>query len=61
MRTQQHRLVDAQAAACAANVQPGTIRVWLTRGKLTRHGYDSQGRALIDLDELRALQNLKTT
>lgn len=49
-------LVDAYAASAATGIKPGTIRVWLTRGKLTHHGHDTAGRTLIDLAEL---QNLK--
>jgi hypothetical protein len=49
-------LIDAQAAALAAGVRPGTVRQWLRRGKLTHHGYDHHRRALIDLEELRALK-----
>jgi len=48
-------LVDAYAASAATGIKPGTIRVWLTRGKLTRHGYDTAGRTLIDLAELQKL------
>jgi hypothetical protein len=48
-------LVDAYAASAATGIKPGTIRVWLTRGKLTHHGHDSAGRTLIDLTELRKL------
>lgn len=47
-------LVDAYAAHTATGIPPGTIRVWLHRGKLTRHGHDRQGRALVDLHELQA-------
>lgn len=46
-------LVDAYAAHAATGIKPGTIRVWLHRGKLTRHGHDDQGRALVDLHELQ--------
>jgi hypothetical protein len=46
-------LVDAYAAHAATGIRPGTIRVWLHRGKLTRHGHDTEGRTLIDLHELR--------
>ncbi|MFI2367288.1 hypothetical protein [Streptomyces sp. NPDC018833] len=46
-------LVDAYAAAAATGIRPGTIRVWLHRGKLTHHGHDRQGRALVDLNELQ--------
>ncbi|MGW3936455.1 hypothetical protein [Streptomyces phaeochromogenes] len=46
-------LVDAYAAHAATGIRPGTIRVWLHRGKLTHHGHDRAGRALIDLHELQ--------
>lgn len=46
-------LVDAYAAHAATGIKPGTIRQWLRRGKLTHHGYDQAGRALIDLRELQ--------
>lgn len=49
---QQPLLVDAYAAQMATGIKPGTIRVWLHRRKLTHHGHDSQGRALVDLHEL---------
>lgn len=49
-------LVDAYAASAATGIKPGTIRVWLTRGKLTRHGHDTAGRTLIDLAELQKLK-----
>lgn len=47
-------IVDVYAAVTATGVKPGTIHVWLHRRKLTRHGYDRAGRALIDLHELEA-------
>lgn len=50
---QQPVLVDAYAAHAATGIRPGTIRVWLHRGKLTHHGHDAQGRALLDLHELQ--------
>lgn len=46
-------LVDAYAAATATGIRPGTIRVWLHRGKLTHHGHDKAGRTLVDLRELQ--------
>lgn len=46
-------LVDPYAAAAATGIKPGTIRVWLHRGKLTHHGHDKAGRALVDLNELQ--------
>lgn len=45
-------LVDTQAAHLATGIKPGTIRQWLKRGKLTHHGYDHAGRALVDLAEV---------
>lgn len=50
-------VVDIYAAAAATDVKPATLRKWLQRGKLTRHGYDRDGRALVDLDEV---ENLKS-
>ncbi|MDF2710661.1 MAG: hypothetical protein K0R62_6313 [Nonomuraea muscovyensis] len=47
-------LVDAYAAQAATGIRAGTIRVWLHRGKLTRHGHDDHGRALVDLHEVQA-------
>lgn len=44
-------------AAAAHGVKPATVRKWLQRGKLTRHGYDEQGRALIDAAELGRMVN----
>jgi hypothetical protein len=57
--TTEPRLADTQAAALAADVKPAQLRSWLHRGALIRHGHDHRGRALIDLDELEALQKLK--
>ncbi|WP_156722645.1 hypothetical protein [Streptomyces apocyni] len=51
---QQPVLVDLYAAHAATGIKPGTIRVWLHRGKLTHHGHDSSGRDLVDLRELQA-------
>ncbi|WP_455360007.1 hypothetical protein [Streptomyces sp. SYSU K21746] len=47
-------LVDPYAAQAATGIKPGTIRVWLHRGKLTHHGHDHAGRTLVDLHELQA-------
>lgn len=47
-------LVDTQAAAHAARIQPATIRSWARRGKLTQHGTDWRGRSLYDLNEVYA-------
>lgn len=49
----QPLLIDAYAAQMATGIKPGTIRQWLRRGKLTHHGYDQAGRALVDLNELQ--------
>jgi len=48
----QPLLVDLYAAQAATGIKPGTLRVWLHRGKLTHHGHDHQGRVLVDLNEL---------
>lgn len=48
----QPLLVDLYAAQAATGIKPGTLRQWLRRGKLTHHGYDQDGRALVDLNEL---------
>ncbi|MEE4546762.1 hypothetical protein V2S66_32960 [Streptomyces sp. V4-01] len=45
-------LVDTYAASIATGIRPGTIRVWLTRGRLTHHGHDHAGRTLVDLAEV---------
>ncbi|BAU83328.1 hypothetical protein SLA_2401 [Streptomyces laurentii] len=47
-------IVDTHAAHAATGTHPGTIRQWLRRGHLTHHGHDRAGRALVDLNELRA-------
>lgn len=48
------KLVDTVAAGLATGVKPATMRHWLRRGKLTRHGHDYYGRAIVDLDEVQA-------
>lgn len=48
-------LVDLYAARIATGKSPATLRTWIHRGELTRHGYDDRGRALIDLDDLHTL------
>lgn len=45
-------LVDTQAAAHAARVQPATIRSWARRGKLERQGSDANGRAMYSLSQV---------
>ncbi|WP_326808166.1 hypothetical protein OHB04_22775 [Streptomyces sp. NBC_01775] len=45
-------LVDIYTAAQLTGIKPGTLRVRLHRGALTRHGHDRQGRDLIDFNEL---------
>jgi hypothetical protein len=54
-------ITDIQAAALATRTRPGTIRVWLHRGRLTHHGHDPRGRDLVDLDELTTLTTTTTT
>lgn len=51
------RILDTVAAEKATGIKPATMRQWLRRGKLTRHGHDYYGRALVDLDELLTLRN----
>ncbi|MFF4246235.1 hypothetical protein ACFYY2_17455 [Streptomyces sp. NPDC001822] len=46
----QPLLVDLYAAAVRTGARPATLRVWVHRGHLDHHGYDSEGRVLIDLD-----------
>ncbi|MEU1805850.1 hypothetical protein [Streptomyces sp. NPDC019937] len=50
---EQPILVDPYAAQAATGIKPGTIRQWLRRGRLAHHGYDRDGRALVDLEELQ--------
>lgn len=50
---QQPLLVDAYAAQTATGIKPGTIRVWLHRGRITHHGHDRDGRTLVDLHEVQ--------
>ncbi|WP_228995092.1 hypothetical protein [Streptomyces sp. DH8] len=52
-------LVDLYAAHAATGIRPGTLRVWLHRGKITHHGHDHAGRTLVDLDELPAVGSVK--
>lgn len=53
------RIIDTQAAHLATGIKPATMRQWLHRGKLTRHGTDPDGRALVDLDELVQIRDLR--
>jgi hypothetical protein len=55
----QPPLVDIYAAALGVGERPATLRIWVHRGHLTHHGYDSQRRILIDLNELQALIHRK--
>lgn len=41
------------------NVKPATMRKWLPHGKLTRHGHDYYGRAIVDLDETERIHVTK--
>ena len=45
-------ITDTRAAALATGISPATLRQWLHRGKLTRHGTDRDGRTLVDLEEI---------
>lgn len=42
-------LVPTEVAAAACGVKPGTIRLWVHRGYLTRYG--TAKKALVDLTE----------
>ncbi|NUS76696.1 MAG: hypothetical protein HOV70_10915 [Streptomyces sp.] len=54
-------LVDLYAASVRTGTKPVTLRSWLHRGELNRHGYDDRGRVLVDLDEAIALTEQKAT
>ncbi|MFJ1782589.1 hypothetical protein ACIOKA_38420 [Streptomyces anulatus] len=45
-------LVDLYAATVATGISACTLRKRISRGTLTRHGYDRHGRVLVDLNEL---------
>jgi hypothetical protein len=53
-------LADSYAASVATAVKPATMRKWLQRGKLARHGYDAEGRVLVDLQEVETLKSSLT-
>ncbi|MGW6008660.1 hypothetical protein [Streptomyces sp. NPDC055210] len=55
----QPLLADIYAAALSVGERPATLRLWVHRGRLTHHGYDSQRRVLVDLHELQALIHQK--
>lgn len=50
------RLVDTVAAQLATGIEPALMRHWLRRGKLTPHGHDYRGRAIVDLNEVERLK-----
>ncbi|MFI6700305.1 hypothetical protein ACIBJC_15230 [Streptomyces sp. NPDC050509] len=52
-------IVDIYAAAAATGTDPRTLRKRLSRGTLTHHGYDRQGRALVDLAEVQTRAAVK--
>lgn len=49
-------IVDTGAAHAATGITPAKLRNWLHRGYLTRHGHDTAGRALVDLNEVEERQ-----
>lgn len=55
-------ILTVNAAAARCSLKPATIRKWLQRGKLTGHGYDQAGHALVALAEVeqRAFHDLKS-
>lgn len=44
-------MLTVNEAAAILRVKPGTVRTWLTQGKLTR--YKAGGRTLLDESEVR--------
>lgn len=50
------QLVDTTAAALGTGITPALMRHWIRRGKLTRHGHDYHGRAIVDLNEVEQLK-----
>lgn len=44
-------LLDGPALAVALHRSPKTVRNWAAQGLLARHGKDSKGRTLYNIDE----------
>lgn len=49
------KIVPVTVAAEHVGRKPATLRKWRQRGKLTDHGHDEEGRALVDLAEVEQL------
>lgn len=45
-------LVDTVAAAVAADVSPGTVRSWASRGRIKAKGKDARGRTTYALNDV---------
>ncbi|MGW2364961.1 hypothetical protein ACWCZ5_05190 [Streptomyces sp. NPDC001667] len=54
-------ICDTVAAAHYVHVTPAAVRQWIRRGHVQRTGYDHAGRALVDLREVRAYLNRRST
>lgn len=48
-------VVTVAEAASRVDRKPATLRKWLQRGKLTGHGHDDMGNALVQLSEVEQL------
>lgn len=48
--------MSADAVAVRLNVKPGTIRTWVSRGKLAVHSKDEQGRNLFLVSDVEAIE-----
>lgn len=55
------RITDTIAAELATGIRAATLRQWLSRGKLTRHGTDPDGRTLVDLEEIHQVTDRRRT
>ncbi|MDT0451857.1 helix-turn-helix domain-containing protein [Streptomyces sp. NPDC020379] len=54
-------ICDTVAAATYVKVTPATVRQWIRRGHIQRTGYDTAGRALVDLRDVRAYLTQRST
>lgn len=54
-------ITDIIAAEVQTGIKAATLRQWLTRGKITRHGTDYAGRTLVDLEEIHQVTDRRRT
>ncbi|GAA0423750.1 helix-turn-helix domain-containing protein [Streptomyces luteireticuli] len=59
--TPVHCDTDTVAAARYFQVTPAAVRQWLRRGHIEHRGYDTAGRALVDLHDIRAYLTRRET